>query len=803
MTGGGSGSGSGTGAAGPEASVPATYRPRTLKVQGGGFETGDDRHDWDLEALRAGHKVLAEHRYDKSEVVRGYSGRTLHIDLSTNEITERPVSEDMKQKFTGGKGFGLKLMWDSIKPDTRWDSEENVLVLNSAPLNGITQYSGTGKCLSTTVSPSTDLVCDSNAGGYFAPYLKFAGFDALEVQGKAEPGTDVAVFIDGNEGVVRIESCPLEETDAHLVSEQLTHLYAAADTDAARQKVSVVSAGKGADHSYWGCLNISFYDQRRKVARLKQHGRGGLGAVFRNKGLKAIVARIPGFTGTSNDPSDIDRLNAIGTKYHKEMRDLDRHQCNMRAVGTGNIVEVMDAYDLLPTENYRFGSFPKASNLHSPNFYKRFTQVVPDGCWYGCTMACSKAVDGFEVKTGPYAGQKVTVDGPEYENSAGCANMSIWDPEWVIEWNFYCDTYGLDTISVATGVAFYIEMYEYGILNRERCDGIELCFGNAEGLMELLHRIAAGDTGEFVQVAAKGVRRMKDWLIEKGWGDPQLIEDCGMECKGLEFSEYVCKESLAQQGGYGMASKGPQHDEAWLIFMDIVNNQIPTFKDKAEALHYFPIWRTWFGIAGLCKLPWNDIVPADNATTEEPAKIPEHVANYAELMTGVTGNATVPSDLIDQSERVYNWQRAMNVYMGKGRRANDHIPFRAMGPVTEMEYLSRAERYDGQLVEDLGLAEADVEKMSTPEKMKRLHDHRRDRYQKLADAVYYRRGWTQNGVPTPQKMRQLGFGDETRMLEMLQKAIDEDEKAGLNDWGGDYSGKLKPPCDERRYWEKW
>ncbi len=101
-----------------------------------------------------------------------------------------------------------------------------------------------------------------------------------------------------------------------------------------------------------------------------------------------------------------------------------------------------------------------------------------------------------------------------------------------------------------------------------------------------------------------------------------------MENKGMEYSEYMTKESLAQQGGYGLTNKGAQHDEAWLIFMDMVNNQIPTFEDKAEALHYFPMWRTWFGLNGLCKLPWNDIEPADNALTDEPAKVPEHVANY-------------------------------------------------------------------------------------------------------------------------------------------------------------------------------
>ena len=160
-----------------------------------------------------------------------------------------------------------------------------------------------------------------------------------------------------------------------------------------------------------------------------------------------------------------------------------------------------------------------------------------------------------------------------------------------------------------------------------------------------------------------------------------------MESKGLEYSEYVTKECLAMQGGYGLTLKGPQHDEAWLIFMDMVNNAIPTFEDKAEALHYFPMWRTWFGLNGLCKLPWNDIEPANNAETDEPAKVPEHVQNYVDYQNAVTGWNVDKEELILQSERCYNWQRAMNVWMGRGRRKDDWIPYRSMGPVTEVEYM--------------------------------------------------------------------------------------------------------------------
>jgi len=173
-----------------------------------------------------------------------------------------------------------------------------------------------------------------------------------------------------------------------------------------------------------------------------------------------------------------------------------------------------------------------------------------------------------------------------------------------------------------------------------------------------------------------------------------------------------------------------------------------------------------------------------------------------ELFNAVTGRNIDKKELILQSERCYNWQRAMNVWMGRGRRKDDWIPYRSMGPVTEMEYMSRKDRYDKQLVEKLALTKEQVEKMDTKEKLKILYEFRRNQYQKLADAVYFRRGWTPNGVPTPQKMKALGM-DEPKMLKMLQEKIDEDERFGLNIWGGKYSKGEKPPSIQPKYWEKW
>ena len=269
----------------------------------------------------------------------------------------------------------------------------------------------------------------------------------------------------------------------------------------------------------------------------------------------------------------------------------------------------------------------------------------------------------------------------------------------------------------------------------------------------------------FGAVVGKGIRVMKKIFAEEYGCDAAFLQDIGMESKGLEFSEYITKESLAQQGGYGLTLKGPQHDEAWLIFLDMVHNFMPTFENKAEALHWFPMFRTWFGLCGLCKLPWNDIVPEDNNQNAEPAKVVKHWSWYAEYFSAVTGRKSTPDDLIAMSEVVYNFQRVFNLKMGYGTREHDTLPYRSMGPVTVEEYESRQERYDGQLTELHGM---DISAMDVTAKVKALREKREAQYEELKSAVYKRRGWTENGIPTLATVKRLGI-DFPDVVDLLKR----------------------------------
>ena len=713
-----------------------------------------------LTHIRVKELVIAEFKYEKGKVERGYSNRTLYVNLSTMKMASRPVSQKMKDIFIGGRGFNLWLLWNALPKDRiiKWDDPENEICIACGPLGGTPVYPGSGKSIAVTISPLTGTVVDSNVGGYFGPYLKFAGWDALEVQGK--PKSEVIIFIDGDECKVQVEDASKVSSETHLVVEALAKKYGGDKP----QSITTVSSGPGAEHTLLGCLNFSFYDAGRKMHRYKQAGRGGIGTVLRNKKIKAIVVKYSGtITVETNNPADSETVKKVGRVYNEEIRTLDPQQNEMSTIGTTHLVSIMNGFDLLPTNNFRFGSHPEGDNLGREVYRKKFHKGF-DGCWMGCSLSCAHGVKDFELKTGPYKRQKVFVNGPEYETIAGVgSNCGIFDADYVIEMNYYCDIYGLDTISIGTATAFAMECYEMELIDKKATGGLDLRFGNKEAALELVHQMAKGEG--FGVIVGQGIRRMKKIFAEKFGADAKVMQDIGMEAKGLEFSEYITKESLAQQGGYGLALKGPQHDEAWLIFLDMVHNFMPTFEQKAENLHWFPMFRTWFGLNGLCKLPWNDVVPPENKQSKEPAKVMVHVERYAKFFEAVTGKKTTPEDIIAVSEKVYNFQRVFNVRMGFGTRQYDSIPYRAVGPVTKEEYESRKDRYDKQLKEKLGI---DLTGKSTEEKMKILRKYREAEYERLKDAVYKRRGWNQNGVPTLEKIKALGI-DFPDVVEILKK----------------------------------
>ena len=374
-------------------------------------------------------------------------------------------------------------------------------------------------------------------------------------------------------------------------------------------------------------------------------------------------------------------------------------------------------------------------------------------------------------------GRTVSVDGPEYETVGAATCMGIFDPQFILEYNWYCDEYSLDTISTGVTIGFFMECVERGFLNAGDV-GYDLRFGNIDSADRLIHEIAKGEG--FGKIAGQGVLRGKKWVAERHASRNGLsyentlaeLAKFGMEVKGLEFSMYVTKESLAQQGGYGFALKGPQHDEAWLIFIDQVYKEIPSFEQKAGALKWFPLIRTWFNATGLCKLPWIDVRNPEAAATPEPAKNIPSLNYYINYLNGTTGSRKNLQDILDDSERLQLLQKLINLRQGKGTRASDQIPLRAMGPVYLNEYRSRADYYDGLLREKAGNENipADME-----QRLAMLTGLRKEAYQKLCDVVYQEKGYTSDGIPKRETVMRFELLDEqaVRLLEKFGETGEE------------------------------
>ncbi len=386
------------------------------------------------------HQVLAEMAYEPTPLRHGYTDKVLRIDIGSKTFDIRPISSQMKELWVGGKGYDLWLMFQEISKNTKWDDPDNVICMSSGPLGGVASFPGSGKTICTTISPATESIMDSNVGGYFGPYMKFAGFDAMVLTGKADD--DVIVLIDVPKKKITIEKAPEESPDAHVMCEELTEMYAENEDD--KRNIAVVAAGSAADHVWMGVLNFSFYDWRRKVTRIKQAGRGGLGTVFRNKKIKALVIKNKDFTPAWKI---VDQPFADDFKIEptETMVPLDKNTIQTIASKWNNdpeyVIEMMQ--DIQDQQRYismecldelnRITGVPKAQLYHIATFYAAFTlkptgkHVIQVCVGTACHVkGATKILDSFERELGIKRGN--TTDDAEFTLEAvaclGCCSLA-------------------------------------------------------------------------------------------------------------------------------------------------------------------------------------------------------------------------------------------------------------------------------------------------------------------------------------------------------------------------------------------
>ena len=218
-------------------------------------------------------KIIESVTYTPQPIDRGYTDQILRVDLTSPAISTSSLSPDYKTKYTGGRGYALKLIWDEASENTHFDSPDNILVMASGPLGNEPRFPGSGKFIVGTISPLTDTFIDSNVGGHFAPLLKSAGFDALAVSGISQE--DVVLIVDADRGQIRIVKAPAFgdpiDNGALSYGEALLKHF---NNEKLSENVAAVSAGVGALNTRYGILNSLFYDSRRKRVRSKQAGRG-------------------------------------------------------------------------------------------------------------------------------------------------------------------------------------------------------------------------------------------------------------------------------------------------------------------------------------------------------------------------------------------------------------------------------------------------------------------------------------------------------------------------------------------------
>ena len=383
---------------------------------------------------------------------------------------------------------------------------------------------------------------------------------------------------------------------------------------------------------------------------------------------------------------------------------------------------------------------------------------------------------------GEHCGRKVWVDGPEYETAAGFgSNLGIWNAEFIMEANWHCDNYGIDTITTATLMAFLMECFQRGYLTREDAEGLELTWGNEADALAFIHRLAHGET-ELARAAAKGMPELVEWVARRhadrtGADARSELELFAMQTKGLPFSFYRTHRSLSMQASYAAASDiGAHHAAAWLIKMDLMG-AFPSVEDKANSLITYPRVRLGNDNMGVCKLPWVDVFNPDSAKVQNPDMHinPATQELYAEFFNGMLGTDLTWEEIFEQTDRDINLQRVMNAMVfGRTTGKMDWIPERALGPTEDLLYEEEAEENDRQVADILGKSLEDVHALATAQKRHILMDHRKQELRALIDIYYEQRGWSAEGIPTVATLERLGLweflGEETkaRIIELTR-----------------------------------
>ena len=556
--------------------------------------------------------------------------RILRVNLSEGKAKSEPLNMEWAQDFLGERGLATKYLMENMDPKTDPLGPDNVLIFATGPLSG-TMASTSGRYAVVTKGPLTGAIACSNSGGKFGAELKFAGYDLLIVEGRADRPVYLHIVDDS------VEILPADGIWGSSVWS--TEAWLKQHHQNPQLKVAAVGVA-GERGVKFACVVNDLH---------RAAGRSGVGAVMGSKNLKAIA--VHGSVGVKvNDPKRFMRA----VKDTKALLWDNAGRAELAEVGTNAMIDVMQEFGALPTRNFQEMQFegveninPGAMSARKPNGH---TNLLSNKACFGCTIACGRiahidkehftvvnrkeywhASGGLEYETAFAFGPVVGVDDIDALTFAG----------------YMMNEHGMDPISFGVTLAAAMELYEMGILTKDDTDGVALNFGNPEALAVMAEK--TGKYEGFGQVLGLGSKR----LCEK-YGHPELF----MGVKGQEFAGY---DSRALQGmglGYATSNRGACHLKHDMFAEDMEDQ---TGQGKAKPCKDSQDRVAAVDSTGLCLFTTSAWGLEEFATQLDAACEGEWTAERLTLV----------------GERVWNLERQFNLEAGL-TKADDSLPRRLL-----------------------------------------------------------------------------------------------------------------------------
>jgi len=610
-------------------------------------------------------------------MMSGYMGRVLKVNLSDGTIKTIPTDMEVAKRYLGGKGYAVKILYDYLKAyekkgvaprDINPFGDENILIFATGPATGVVGFPCSGRYhVMALRSPLTGSIASANSGGRWGPFLKFAGYDAIIIEGKSEE----PVYLEVIDGSAELR-CAKDLWGKNVFeTEKILK-------DRAGVRCSVACIGPaGENQVLFACI---MNDEHRAA------GRTGVGAIMGSKKLKAIVV------GGEQRPmvAKPDEFDVVSKDALEKLKKNPVTGEGLPKYGTAILVNIINNAGILPYKNWQTGYNEKADEISSETLAEKYL-LKNKACW-GCQIGCGRVT---AVKEGCY--QILYSEGPEYESIWALGNATgVMQLDAIIKANHLCDELGLDTISMGSTIACAMELREKGYIPDEGLEGLDLRFGNAAAMVEAVWRTAykAG----FGRYLALGSKRLAEIF-----GAPDL----SMSVKGLELPAYDPRGAKGIGLTYATANRGGCHVTGYTISPEILG--IP---EKIDPL-------TPEGKAQWVKA-FQDFTCVVNSTVNCLfTTFALGAEDYAKLLSAVTGWDLTTDEIMRIGERIYNLERViMNRFGFTGR--DDTLPKRLLQePMPEGAAKGQVVELD-KMKEEYYKLRGWVNGVPTPEKLKEL-----------------------------------------------------------------------------------